>query len=145
VATQIVKVLNGAPAGSSVHIATRRLGGTRMIRAITRAHTRGVLVQLMTGEQHMTAAERRLGVLLGRDDTGHEWAVNRAWVWAQKRLPPASVLASQSIGTPAVRIVVNHPLVVQSQTRLMKAVIRTSKSSYDSLFVRFFAAIGRRV
>ncbi|MEX0429369.1 hypothetical protein AB3X52_17255 [Nocardioides sp. DS6] len=142
---QLLKAINRAPKGASVHLVTRHLYGPSVRTAIDNAHKRGVYVQLITGDARQTALEKRYARMLGSNVHHKSWAVNRPKAWKQATLPAAGVLASVSAGVPAVRVSLNRALLPKNQRKPMKAWVATGKASYDSLFVRFFKGVGRTV
>lgn len=143
---QVIRVLNHAPAGVSAHVATRNISGVGLVRAIVRAHRRGVNVQLITATRRQTALQRGFVRMLGHRLRRREWAANVApKAYNRAGLPPAGVLVSLTGGTPAVRVDLNRRLTVGSQRAPMRAQLDTSLARYNALFTRFFKAIGRTV
>ena len=140
----VVNVLDKTPSGASIHLASKSLAGTRMWRAIRRAHNRGVHVQVLTGTADPSRFIKRLGSMLGTNTGKKSFAVNRPRAWRRAGLPPATLLASVSGGTPAVRVDVNRVLVPESMRETMRARFMTTKTEYDAMFVKFFRGVGQR-
>jgi len=141
----LLTALNRAPKGASVHLVSRHLYGPAIRRAIEGAHARGVNIQLITGDARPTALEKRYARMLGTNVRAKSWAVNRPKAWKSAKLPAAGVLASESAGTPAVRVALSRALLPRNQRLPMKAWVSTNKASYDTLFVKFFKGVGRKV
>jgi endonuclease/exonuclease/phosphatase family metal-dependent hydrolase len=138
-------VIDKAPTGSSLHLATRSLTGPVIYNANKSARKRGVNVQIITGDRKLTTLDRKLAKLLGTKKKHKSWARTQPH-WHKFHLPTAFVLASTSGGTNAVRIDFNRPWVwkVQKKTGSI-ARVRTDLGSYDLMFDRFFAAVGRKL
>ncbi|MFT4082386.1 MAG: endonuclease/exonuclease/phosphatase family protein [Nocardioides sp.] len=145
VVSRIIRTLNSAPQGSAVHLATRSIQGSTLVRAILNADARGVKVQVLTGDRKPNAAERKLAKVLGTRVSARRWAVNRPHGYLRQKLPAAVLLASESAGTAAVTQRMNRPLVLASQQLTTRLVTTTTVSAYDPYFVKFFAAVGRSV
>lgn len=141
----VAKVVDKTPRGAAIHIATRQLGGKRLIASLIRAHRRGVHVQLITASRRPTKIDRQMARMLGKNVRRKSWAVTKPHAWRRLQLPAASVLASVSGGTPALRVDVNRALVPASRRLPMRARLATTKTEYDQLFVRFFRAVGRTI
>ncbi|MBM7515850.1 hypothetical protein [Nocardioides nitrophenolicus] len=137
--------INQAPPGSALHLATKKLGGTSIYRAIVNARARGVEVQIITGHRKATDLDRKLAKLLGTKKKHKSWA-KRKPNWGQYGLPKGLVLASTSGGTRAVRIDSSRVWVTKEQKRPGSAAqIRSDQFGYDEMFIRFFAAVGRTI
>lgn len=139
-----IAALNKAPKGAAVHLMTRELRGGNIQRAIFRAKSRGVHVQILTASRRPTWIERRLARMLGTNVYKKSW-IRHQPRWAARRLPPASVLVSASGGTRALRIDATRPLVPESRRLVTRARTTTDRPSYDLMFVRFFRAAGRKL
>ncbi len=138
-------VINKAPTGASLHLATRGLTGHGVYAAIVKARARGVNVQILTGNKKATSLDRKLAKLLGTKKNHKSWA-RRQPNWKKYQLPAALVLASNSGGTMAVRVDFNRPWVMRVQQRTGSvALVRSDIAGYDAMFVRYFAAAGRKL
>ncbi|TNM37552.1 hypothetical protein FHP29_17255 [Nocardioides albidus] len=137
--------INQAPPGSALHLATKKLSGKGIYRAIVNARARGVEVQIITGHRKATDLDRKLAKLLGTKKKHKSWAKRKS-DWGSYGLPRALVLASTSGGTRAVRIDFNRPWVTKAQKKSGSiAQIRSDQFGYDEMFIKFFAAVGRTI
>lgn len=137
--------INQAPPGSALHLATKKLGGKGVYKAIVNARARGVEVQIITGHRKATDLDRKLAKLLGTKKKHKSWAKRKS-SWSHYGLPRALVLASTSGGTRALRIDFNRSWVTRDQKRAGSAAqIRADQFGYDEMFIRFFAAVGRTI
>jgi len=137
--------IDQAPPGSALHLATKKLAGKGVYKAIVNARARGVEVQIITGHRKATSLDRKLAKLLGTKKKHKSWA-KRKTAWSSYGMPRALVLASMSGGTRAVRIDFNRSWVPKTQKRAGSvAQIRSDQFGYDEMFVRFFAAVGRKI
>jgi hypothetical protein len=140
----VVKSLDLAPRGAVVHLVSRELKMKSVEKAIKRARKRGVEVQVLTGSARPNAMERRLASLLGTKKKRKSW-IRHQPNWAAYGLPVASSLVSASGGTRALRIDSNRPLIKDAHKVSTRAVITADQVTYDDLFVKFFAAVGRKI
>lgn len=140
-----LKAINSAPAGASLHVATRSLTATRIVTALERAYRRGVNVQVLTAEPSTTAQMRSLQALLGRNVSRKSWAVNRPSGYQKARLRPTVVLASRTGATPSFSFNSASPLTPAAYSGTRTGYLSVTRSTYDHFFVPFFAAVGRKV
>lgn len=138
-----IKAIRSAKKGSAIHLASRSLDARQVVSSLIEARQRGVHVQVLTGDRRKTAAEKRLTSVLGSKVKNKNWAVNRPGAFS--KLPATTLLVSKTGGTPAFRLSSGVGLVPASAQGRQRATISAAKSSYDSLFRRFFAAVGRNV
>jgi endonuclease/exonuclease/phosphatase family metal-dependent hydrolase len=139
----VARAIDGMPAGSTLHLAARTMYRSPVLAAVRRAKTRGVQVQIIFGDRTPTPAINAMIRLLGTNTARKSWAVNRPRPYTRFGLPPLQVLASESGGTPALRIDVNRPIQNTPYTQTMVGRIYTDGVSYDTAFRTFFAAAGR--
>lgn len=141
----VKSAIDQAPPGSALHLATKKLAGKSVYKAIVNARARGVEVQIITGHRKATDLDRKLAKLLGTKKKHKSWA-KRKTRWSAYGMPRALVLASTSGGTRAVRIDFNRSWVPKDQKRPGSAAqIRSDQFGYDEMFIRFFAAVGRTI
>jgi hypothetical protein len=140
----MVKSLNLAPKGAVVHLISRSLKMKVVERAIKAARKRGVEVQVLTGSARPNSMEKRLAKLLGTKTKKKSWIAHQP-NWAAYGLPNASSLVSASGGTRALRIDSDRALVRDAHRLATRAVITADRAAYDQLFVKFFAAVGRKL
>lgn len=140
----VARALNLTPENGVIHIASRKLGGGNVVRAIKRAHARGAHVQVITGNRRLTKVDRQMRDLLGTRVNARSFFHSER-DWRRYRLPAASVFINASGGTRALRIDVNRPITGASARELMRARITTDKPAYDKIFVAFCRAAGRRM
>ena len=143
VARRIITILDRTPSGAAVHLASLRLSGSAVVKALLRADRRGVNVQVLSGNSRPTSEERQLWRALGSDVRTKRWASIRPSSYARSGLPKLSLLVSKSTGTSAVRVVSDRPLTSYYQQHQFSARITTSLSAYNTDFSRFFAGAGR--
>jgi endonuclease/exonuclease/phosphatase family metal-dependent hydrolase len=137
------RAINKMPAGSVLHLSARTISRSPVLRAIVAAKERGVRIQLVFGDRTPTRAIKAFMRQLGTDAGRKNFAVNRPRAYTRKGLPSLQVLASESGGTPGVRVDVNRPPIPASSDRVTTAWIYTDGVAYDSAFRVFFAAAGR--
>lgn len=138
-----IKAIRSARKGAAIHLASRSLDAKQVVNSLIDAHQRGVHVQVLTGDRTKTAAERRLSSVLGTHVKHKNWAVNRPGAFG--KLPATALLVSRTGATPAFRLSSDVGLVPASAQGRKRATISATTSSYDPLFRRFFAAVGRKV
>ncbi len=138
-------LIDQAPPGSALHLATKKVTGKGIYKSIVAARERGVEVQIITGHKQATKLDRKLADLLGTKKTHMSWAKRKA-NWKKPGLPQSLVLASTSGGTRAVRVDFNRPWVPKDQKKAGSvAQIRSDQFGYDEMFIRYFAAVGRTI
>ncbi|GAA1501742.1 endonuclease/exonuclease/phosphatase family protein [Nocardioides humi] len=141
----VKQAIKQAPPGSALHLATKKLSGNGIYKAIVKARARGVEVQIITGHGKATPLDRKLAKLLGTKKKHKSWAKRKS-NWARTGLPRSLVLASMSGGTRAVRIDYNRAWVPKQQKKSGSAAqIRSDQFGYDEMFIRYFAAVGRTI
>lgn len=140
-----LKAINSAPAGASLHVATRSLTAARIVTALERAYRRGVHVQVLTAESSTTAQMRSLQALLGKNVSRKSWAVSRPGGYRTAKLPATVVLASRTGATPSFSFNSASPLTPSANSGTRTGYLSVTKPTYDHFFVPFFAAVGRKV
>ncbi len=145
----MVKAVDNAPEGASIHLTTAKLGDKPLYRALRAAIDRGVKVQFVTRRNHPSQQELNLMNVLGDKVWKKYWAVGcddecRA-IESRGNLPQTRLLVSQSGITAAVRIDADQPAVYSAAAALTTARIWTSKTIYDGAFKRFFLLVGREI
>jgi endonuclease/exonuclease/phosphatase family metal-dependent hydrolase len=145
----LVRAVDNAPAGASVHLTTAKLGDKPLYRALKSAIDRGVNVQLVTRRNHPNAMEQDLMAQLGDKLWKKYWAVGCddacRTIEARGNLPQTRLLVSQSGLTSALRIDADQPAVYSSSKLPTSAQVWTSKATYDGAFRRFFLLVGREI
>ena len=145
----MVKAIDNAPAGASIHLTTAKLGDKPLYRALRAAIDRKVHVQVVTRRNHPTQQELNLMNVLGDKVWKKDWAVGcddecRA-IESRGNLPQTRLLISESGITSAVRIDADAPMVFSSGKALTTAEVWTSQATYDGAFKRFFLLVGREI
>lgn len=143
IAWNMALAIDGMPAGSTVHFTGRTIYASPVVAALKRAKARGVHLQLIFGDPTPTRAIRAFQRMLGTNVWRKSWAVNRPRPYTRHRLPAAHLLASESHGTPGLRLDVDRSIAPDSYRQLMTMYMYTDSMSYDIAFRRFFAAAGR--
>jgi endonuclease/exonuclease/phosphatase family metal-dependent hydrolase len=145
----MVKAVDNAPKGASIHLTTAKLGDKPLYRALRAAIERKVHVQFVTRRNHPSQQELNLMNVLGDKIWKKDWAVGcdddcRA-IESRGNLPQTRLLVSQSGVTAAVRMDVDVPSVFSSAHALSTARVWTSQGIYDGAFRRFFLLVGREI
>lgn len=140
-----LKAINSAPAGASLHVATRSLAAARIVAALERAYRRGVHVQVVTAESSTTAQMRSLQALLGTKVSRKSWAVSRPAGYRKAKLLATVVLASRTGATPSFSFNSASPLTPAANSGTRTGYLSVTRPTYDHFFVPFFAAVGRKV
>lgn len=143
VVDMVARAIDSMPAGSTLHLSARTMYRSHVLAAIRNAKARGVQIQLLFGDRTPTPAINALMRTLGTNTARKSWAVNRPRPYTRHGIPPLQVLASESGGTPALRIDVNRAIQNTPYTQTMTGRIYTDGVSYDTAFRTFFAAAGR--
>jgi hypothetical protein len=143
IAWNIALAIDGMPAGSTVHFTGRTLYASPVVAALKRAKARGVYLQLIFGDPTPTRAIRSFQRMLGTNVYKKNWAVNKPRRYTRFQLPAAHLLASESHGTPGLRLDVDRSIAPESYSQRMTMYMYTDQMSYDLAFRRFFAAAGR--
>ena len=141
----VLKSVNSAKRGQVVHLATRSLTNDRVVRALKRAKSRGVRVQVVTAERTTTDEMRSLQRVLGKDVDKGSWAVPRARGYDRADLRATVLLISRTGATPAFAFSSSTQMSALAGTGKRSGYVSVSKASYDKLFRPFFSAVGRRV
>lgn len=94
----LARTIRMAPEGSTVRLETVRLGRYEVVRALRKAHARGVNVQVLT-RARSNPRERALQRQLGRRVTKGSWA---------KRSSPRAHRIAKRRGAPATRLMVTR-------------------------------------
>jgi hypothetical protein len=145
VLSEAVRVINNAPAGSSIHLLTQTLGDQAVKTALLNAVNRGVHLQLFLRGTKINGAEARQRRLLGTDVTQRDWfragCASAACRAVETRLSATMLLVSQAGRTPAVRMVTNRSLDRTALDRRARATITTDKATYDRAFHNFFKLV----
>lgn len=139
----VARAIDAMAPGTTLHLSARTIYRSRVLAAIRNAKARGVQVQLLFGDRTPTPAIKSLMRTLGTNTARKSWAVNRPRPYTRHGIPPLQVLASDSGGTPALRIDVNRAIQNTPYTQTMTGRIYTDGVSYDTAFRTFFAAAGR--
>ncbi len=138
-------VIDQAPPGSALHLATKQLAGKGIYKSIVNARARGVEIQIITGHRKATDLDKLLAKLLGTKKKHKSWAKRKA-NWGPLGLPKGLVLASTSGGSRAVRMDFNRVWVNKDLKKAGSfAQTRSDQAGYDEMFIRFFAAVGRTI
>lgn len=143
IAWNMALAIDGMPAGSTVHFTGRTIYASPVVAALKRAKARGVHLQLIFGDPTPTRAIKAFQRMLGTNVWRKSWAVNRPRPYTRHGLPAAHLLASESHGTPGLRLDVDRSIAPESYQQLMTMYMYTDQMSYDIAFRRFFAAAGR--
>ncbi|MFI5625436.1 endonuclease/exonuclease/phosphatase family protein [Nocardioides sp. NPDC051685] len=141
----VLKSINSAGRGHVVHLATRALTHGRVLRALKRAKSRGVDVQVVTAEQTTTDQMRSLQRVLGKDVHKASWAVRRPSGYDRAGLSATVLLVSRTGATPAFAFSSSTQMSASAGTGKRSGYISVTKASYDKLFKPFFSAVGRQV
>jgi endonuclease/exonuclease/phosphatase family metal-dependent hydrolase len=145
----MVKAVDNAPAGASIHLTTAKLGDKPLYRALRAAIDRKVHVQVVTRRTHPTQQELNLMNVLGDKVWKKSWAVGCdeecQAIDSRGNLPATRLLVSQSGITSALRIDSDGPAVFSAAKALMTAQVWTSQTTYDGAFKRFFKLVGRQL
>ncbi len=151
------KAIRATPSGAAIHVASRSMGGTRLLQDLIDARRRGVNVTVIAGKGPSTERARELRSLLGlrRSTSNYFTLVPKAWSYGagmaprrkKRLLDPTVLLISRAGATDAFALVADSSLatgaVSQRSPRPAKAVISTSASSYDSLYRGYLGVISR--
>ncbi len=145
----MVKAIDNAPKGASIHLTTAKLGDKPVYRALRAAIERQVHVQVVTRRNHPSQQERNLANVLGDKIWKKDWAVGCddecRLIESRGNLPQTRLLVSESGVTSAVRIDADMPAVFSTAHALSTAQVWTSQATYDGAFRRFFLLVGREL
>ncbi|WP_328529061.1 endonuclease/exonuclease/phosphatase family protein [Nocardioides sp. NBC_00368] len=141
----VLKSVNSARRGQVVHLATRALTNGRVVRALKRAKSRGVRVQVVTAERTTTDEMRSLQRVLGKDVDEGSWAVPRPRGYDRAGLRATVLLISRTGVTPAFAFSSSTQMSALAGAGKRTGYVSVSKASYDKLFKPFFSSVGRRV
>lgn len=141
----VLKSINSTKRGQVVHLATRALSNGKVLRALKRAKSRGVRVQVVTAERATTAEMRSLQRVLGKDVDKASWAVRRPSGYDRAGLRATVLLISKTGATPAFAFSSSTQMSNSAGTGKRSGYVSVTKASYDKLFKPFFSAVGRRV
>ena len=145
----MVKAVDNAPTGASIHLTTAKLGDKPLYRALRAAIDRKVHVQFVTRRNHPSQQELNLMNVLGDKVWKKDWAVGCddecRKIESRGKLPQTRLLVSKSGITEAVRMDVDQPAVYSTAHSLTNAQVWTSQATYDGAFKRFFKLVGREI
>ena len=141
----VLKAVNSARRGQVVHLATRALTNGRVLRALKRARSRGVDVQVVTAERTTTDQMRSLQRVLGKDVNKSSWAVRHPSGYDRAGLRATVLLVSRTGVTPAFAFSSSTQMSASAGNGKRSGYISVTKASYDKLFKPFFSAVGRQV
>jgi endonuclease/exonuclease/phosphatase family metal-dependent hydrolase len=145
----MVKAVDNAPEGASVHLTTAKLGDKPLYRALRQAIDRGVHVQVITRRNHPSQQEKNLANVLGDKVWKKDFAVGCdeecRLIESRGNLPQTRLLVSESGITQAVRMDVDVPAVFSTAHSYSTVKVWTSQATYDGAFKRFFMLVGREI
>lgn len=151
-----LRAIRATESGQAIHVATARMQGRAVYRALTNARERGAHVTVLLGRHKLSKSDRELRRLLGTRTEELSWfrKVPQAWkrdrvVGAQvaKRQRPTSLLISRAGGTPAFSLVSNARMdkkpLRRSYRRKSIARVAVDLPTYDRLYSQYLAQVGR--
>lgn len=141
----VLKSINSTARGQVIHLATRALSNVKVLRALKRAKSRGVRVQVVTAERTTTAEMRSLQRVLGKNVNKDSWAVPRPDGYDRAGLRATVLLISRAGATPAFAFGSSTQMSTSAGSGKRSGYVSVTKASYDKLFKPFFSAVGRRV
>ena len=145
----MVKAVDNAPEGASIHLTTAKLGDKPLYRSLRHAIDRGVHVQVITRRNHPSQQEKNLANVLGAKVWKKDFAVGCddecRVIESRGNLPQTRLLVSESGITQAVRMDIDVPAVFSTAHSSSRAKVWTSQATYDGAFKRFFLLVGREL
>lgn len=141
----VLKAVNSAQRGATVHLASRVATNARVVRALKQAKSRGAHVQVVTAERTTTDQMRSLQRVLGKDVNKQSWAVARPDGYDGAGLRATVLLVSRTGATPAFAFSSSTQMSPSAGKGRRAGYISVTKASYDKLLKPFFSAVGRRV
>jgi hypothetical protein len=139
------KVVDNAPRGSAIHLATANLADSRMRYALLRAKNRGVFVQVVTRNPGLNSIERQLRTALGTDLGSRTWFATCGSAHCKtvaKRMAVTTLLVSQSGQTRAVRVKSTRAIDRSAWRRTHTAWTSTSLTAYNAAFHDYYDLVG---
>ncbi|WP_182523993.1 endonuclease/exonuclease/phosphatase family protein [Nocardioides dongkuii] len=152
-----LRAIEATPPGQAIHVASEKIRGGALLRALAAAKERGAEVTVITGRRDLSTQEKELRTLLGRNSGASSYFVKsgRAWPSSAKEarrrprafLKPTVLLISQAGATPAFTLVADSDLGRSSlrpkQRTVSRATVTTSMRRYDRSYRKYLKVLGR--
>jgi hypothetical protein len=139
------KVVDNAPRGSAIHLATANLADSRMRYALLHAYKRGVHVQVVTRNPGLNKIERQLRSVLGTDTGARSWFATCGSAHCKKvakRMAVTTLLVSQSGQSRAVRVKSTRAVDRSAWRRAHTAWTSTTLPAYNVAFHDYYDLVG---
>lgn len=138
-----VNAMKNAGAGGGMHVLTNQLTNGSVGNALIAAKRRGVHVQVMVRNSHLTGVERKVRRALGNKLGQQSWfrrCGGPKCHAAQARMPGSIVLVSQDGQTPSVRMLTSRGLNHDAVARATRVLTTNGLGKY-LLALRHFRAL----
>lgn len=136
VISRVIRAVGLAPAGATVQVATQRLGDPVVLNALRNAYKRGVIVQLVTTNTHLSTQEKALMSLLGTSKARSSWAIQRPWRETAE-LPQTAVMVNRTADVQLLAVQVDQPLDYRMALRLSRGQFTLEKEDFLALRAGF--------
>ena len=143
-----VAAIDATPTGAAIHVASRKIRGNGLFRALRDAHHRGVHVTVVSGERGLTPPAKELRRLLRGNVLERSYLVRRPQAWTgADPMPATMLLISRTGGTSALSLTANTDMSVAPMKpkfrTVTKAKLTVGVRRYDGWYQQYLAAVGR--